>query len=67
MGPIPDAPTETGGEERARSCSDSGPEALSPIQAVIHKYHLFWGAPKSLQMVTVAMKLKDAFSVEEKL
>ena len=22
---------------------------------------LFWGAPKSLQMVTVAMKLKDAF------
>ena len=23
---------------------------------------LFWGAPKSLQMVTAAMKLKDAFS-----
>ena len=22
---------------------------------------LFWGAPKSLQMVTAAMKLKDAF------
>ena len=28
---------------------------------------LFWGAPKSLQMVTTAMKLKDAWSVEEKL
>ena len=26
-----------------------------------------WGAPKSLQMVTTAMKLKDAFSLEEKL
>ena len=28
---------------------------------------LFWGVPKSLQMVTVAMKLKDAYSLEEKL
>ena len=28
---------------------------------------LFWGAPKSLQMVTAAMKLKDANSLEEKL
>ena len=28
---------------------------------------LFWGASKSLQMVTAAMKLKDAFSLEEKL
>ena len=27
---------------------------------------IFW-APKSLQMVTAAMKLKDACSVEEKL
>ena len=25
-----------------------------------------WGAPKSLQMVTAAMKLKDAYSLEEK-
>ena len=25
------------------------------------------GAPKSLQMVTTAMKLKDAYSLEEKL
>ena len=28
---------------------------------------LFWGAPKSLQMVTAAMKLKDACSLEENL
>ena len=28
---------------------------------------LFWGAPKSLQMVTAAMKLKDPCSLEEKL
>ena len=28
---------------------------------------LFLGAPKSLQMVTAAMKLKDAYSLEEKL
>ena len=28
---------------------------------------LFWGPPKSLQMVIAAMKLKDAYSLEEKL
>ena len=28
---------------------------------------LFWGAPKSLQMVISAMKLKDAYSLEGKL
>ena len=28
---------------------------------------LFWGAPKSLQMVTAAMKLRDTCSLEEKL
>ena len=27
----------------------------------------FFGAPKSLQMVTAAMKLKDVYSLEEKL
>ena len=27
----------------------------------------FWGAPKSLQMVTAAIKLKDTYSLEEKL
>ena len=26
-----------------------------------------WGAPKSLQIGTAAMKLKDAYSLEEKL
>ena len=28
---------------------------------------LFFGAPKSLQMVTATLKLKDTFSLEEKL
>ena len=28
---------------------------------------LFFGAPKSLQMVTAAMKLKEAYSLEKKL
>ena len=28
---------------------------------------LFWGAPKSLQIVTAAMKLKNAYSLEGKL
>ena len=27
----------------------------------------FWGAPKSLQMVTAVLKLKDTCSLEEKL
>ena len=30
-------------------------------------YILFFWAPKSLQMVTAAMKLKDAYSLEGKL
>ena len=29
--------------------------------------YLIWGAPKSLQMVTAAMKIKDAHSLEEGL
>ena len=29
--------------------------------------NLYFGAPKSLQMVIAAMKLKDAYSLEEKL
>ena len=28
---------------------------------------LFWGVPKSLQMVIAAMKLKDTYSLERKL
>ena len=38
-----------------------GWETLETVQI------LFWGAPKSLQMVTAAMKLKDTYSLEEKL
>ena len=29
-------------------------------------FFIFWGAPKSLQMVTAAVKLKDAYTLEEK-
>ena len=32
-----------------------------------HRQTLFWGAPKSLQMVIAAVKLKDAYSLEGKL
>ena len=32
-----------------------------------NRERLFWGAPKSLQMVIAAMKLKDASSSEVKL
>ena len=28
---------------------------------------IFWGAPKSLQMVTATVKLKDAYSLKGKL
>ena len=42
-------------------------------QAIVHRVAksqtrlIFFWAPKSLQMVTAAMKLKDACSLEEKL
>ena len=36
-------------------------------ETVEHCQTLFLGAPKSLQMVTAAMKLKDTYSLEEKL
>ena len=35
------------------------------VETVPH--FIFWGAPKSLQIVTTAMKLKDAYSLEGKL
>ena len=38
-----------------------------PININEHLSSLFSWAPKSLQMVTAAMKLKDAYSLEEKL
>ena len=37
----------------------------SPKQTIVRLY--FWGAPKSLQMVIAAMKLKDTYSLEGKL
>ena len=38
------------------------------VETVSDFIFFFWrGAPKSLQMVTAAMKLKDAYSLEEKL
>ena len=46
----------------------SGPITSWQIDGeTVEKVRLFWGAPKSLQMMTAAMKLKDASSLEEKL
>ena len=46
----------------------SGPITSRQIDGeTVETVTLFFGAPKSLQMVTAAMKLKDAFSLEEKL
>jgi len=40
--------------------------ASGPITSLQIEWHtLFWGAPNSLQMVTAAMKLKDACSLEK--
>ena len=44
----------------------SGPITSWQIDGEKVEDFLFW-APKSLQMVTAAMKLKDAYSLEEKL
>ena len=39
----------------------SGPITSWQIDGeTVEKVRLFWGAPKSLQMMTAAMKLKDA-------
>ena len=45
----------------------SGPITSWQIDGEQWKQTLFLAAPKSLQMVTAAMKLKDACSLEEKL
>ena len=45
----------------------SGPITSWEINGETVSDFVFWGAPKSLQMVTAAMKLKDAYSLEEKL
>ena len=44
----------------------SGPITSWEIDGEIVSDFIFW-APKSLQMVTAAMKLKDTYSLEEKL
>ena len=46
----------------------SGPITLWQIDGeTVQCQTLFWGAPKSLQMVIAAMILKDAYSLEGKL
>ena len=45
----------------------SGPITSWQINGETVRETLFWGAPKSLQMVTAAMKLKDTYSLEGKL
>ena len=46
----------------------SGPITSWQIDVeTVERMILFLGAPKSLQMVTEAMKLKDTWSLEEKL
>ena len=47
----------------------SGPITSWEIDGEQRKQYqtLFLGAPKSLQMVTAAMKLKDAYSLDRKL
>ena len=45
----------------------SGPWQIDGEMMETVRDFIFWGAPKSLQMVTAAMKLKDTFSLEEKL
>ena len=44
----------------------SGPITSWQIDGNSERFY-FWGAPKSLQIVTAAMKLKDTCSLEEKL
>ena len=44
----------------------SGPITSWEIDVETVSHLIFW-APKSLQLVTAAMKLKDAYSLEERL
>ena len=45
----------------------SGPITSWEIDGETVETVSFWGAPKSLQMVIAGMKLKDTYSLEEKL
>ena len=60
---------ESGGQSIGVSASTSGPITSWQIDGKQWKQWLtlFFWAPKSLQMVTAAMKLKDAYSLEGKL
>ena len=53
-------------EEELKSFSKNVKEESEKVVLKLNKI-LFWGAPKSLQMVTAAMKLKDTCFLEEKL
>ena len=45
----------------------SGPVTSWKIDGETVSDFIFWGVPKSLQMVIAAMKLNDVCSLEEKL
>ena len=45
----------------------SGPITSWQIDGETVTDFIFWRAPKSLQMVTAAMKLKEAYSLDGKL
>ena len=45
----------------------SGPVTSWKIDGETVSDFIFWGVPKSLQMVIAAMKLKDTFSLEGNL
>ena len=62
--------TDLGSLEReadaiAQEAKDFGTDTV--VITGIYRLPLFYWAPKSLQMMTAAMKLKDACSLEEKL
>ena len=53
--------------QKTKIIVSSGPITSWEIDGETVETVYFWGAPKSLQMVTAAMKFKDACSLEEKL
>ena len=47
---------------------ESGPITSWQIDGkIMETVRVFWGPPKSMQLVTIAMKLKETCSLEEKL
>ena len=53
-------------KENLPTCPQHSENFLKPHYAFKREF-IFGGAPKSLQMVTAAMKLKDVYFLEEKL